>query len=130
MTDRQSGSFSVHHDPGRDLLRLNVSGRLTLALSESSADTTYTLPGVTSRTRLLVDCRGADLDEVDIDALRDYQAYLSAKGYPTLRTAVMVSTANRAIAELWAAVRNSTPEANSRVFVDKAAAIQWLYSST
>lgn len=128
MTVRQEGRFSVHHDSERNLFRLEIVGRLTLALTEASADATYTLPDVTSTSRLLVDCRKAELDEVNIGALRDYQKIRTAKGYPVLRTAVVVSAADLTIAELWAAVRNSAPEAVSRVFADEDSALQWLFA--
>lgn len=123
------GSFQVDYDEAADLLRLEYLGRMTRELTLAAADATFTTPGITARTCVLAVYVDADIDEIGIDALADYQAHKAEKGYLNLPAAAVVADrpSHVAMARLWAATKPGG-EAGAGVFTNEAAARAWLLS--
>lgn len=126
--DRPDGSFRHDYDAGRDLLRLEYSGRLTGALLVREMAARFRIPGVTARTRILATCVRAEIDEVDLGTLTGYQRAKQSGGYPDLRTALVVPDrpGHVALAELWAATKPGGKGMGAAVFVNESSALEWL----
>ena len=122
------GGFRVAYDDRDDILRLEYTGHVTLDLMLAAADAAFTTPGIGAGTHLLALHLDTGLDEIDLAALKAYQAHKAAKGYPILPTAAVIADnpGHRAIAALWAATKPGGRHGKARVFTDEASARAWL----
>ena len=87
------GGFRVAYDDRDDILRLEYTGHVTLDLMLAAADAAFTTPGIGAGTHLLALHLDTGLDEIDLAALKAYQAHKAAKGYPILPTAAVIAAA-------------------------------------
>jgi hypothetical protein len=128
LTDRPDGDFRHDYEPGRDLLRLEYLGHVTGALLLREMDARFRIPGVTRRTLFLAVCVHAEIDEVDLATLTAYQDAKRDRGYPDLRTAMVVPDRPDylALAELWAATKPGGKGTGAGIFVNESSALEWL----
>lgn len=128
MPERPPGGFRHDLDRRHGLLRIEYRGRLTLAVILEEMAARFALPGVGRDTLLLADCSHAEIDEITLEALAEYQAAKLAAGHPDLRTAMVVPdrAGSLALAELWAATKPSGRGTGARVFTNESAAREWL----
>jgi hypothetical protein len=103
-------------------------GILTLDVARQALDAAVAEPANSSSTLVLLDTREALVHEVDVDWLRAYQAYKSARCYPSQITALVVSRdeSHQLLGQLWAAIRATTTPRSPGVFTDESAAVEWL----
>ncbi len=125
------GSFHVAYDDRDNVLRLEYRGHVTLELMLAAADAVFTTPGIGAGTRLLALHLDTSLDEIDLAALRAYQAHKAAMGYPSLPTAAVIADipGHLAMAALWAATKPGGRNGKAAIFTDEAGARAWLLSA-
>lgn len=120
--------FEIDLDTDRDIITVRYIGPLTLAVARHAVEAAFQQPGVSPATAVLLDTTRAQVDQVDLDWLRRYQAYKDAKGYPNQATALVVSRdeGHQLLGQLWSAIRAGSNRPAPGVFTDPAAAIEWL----
>lgn len=120
--------FEIEMDTDRDIITVRYIGPLTLAVAQNAVEAAFQQPGVTPATAVLLDTTRAQVDQIDLDWLRRYQAYKDAKGYPNQTTALVVSRdeGHQLLGQLWSAIRAGSNRQAPGVFTDPAAAIEWL----